>query len=61
MKKLNLYEAAFLERIESEKNFYEILKNTVFIKNKPVFEETISSYTIKMAPTKNGPKQAVRD
>ena len=45
--KLNLYEAAFLERIESEKNFYEILKNTVFIKNKPVFEETISSYTIK--------------
>ncbi len=31
----DLYEKAFIERIESEKDFYETLKSTLFVKQKP--------------------------
>ena len=44
--KLNLYEAAFLERIDSEKEFYEILKNTIFVKTKNKPCEELSNHII---------------
>ena len=43
-----LFETAFIERIESEKDFYKMLKNTLFIKQKrtPKHQDILTCYTI---------------
>ena len=45
---LSLFESAFIERIESEKDFYNILKKTLFVKATPPTNEPIkeTNYTI---------------
>ena len=46
LEKTELFELAFLERIESEKDFYEMLKSSLFIKNERKKEEAKKTHYI---------------